>query len=163
MQVALRRIATLTVFATLAVPAQSQVLTEKNISLAMAMTIAQTAIETCKANGYVVSVHVLDRAGLAKVALRADGAPLHTFENSDRKAYTSRTFRIPSGEFAKRVAQPGANGAQFLSRTIALQGALPIKIGEDVIGSVGVSGAPGGEKDEVCAQAGIDKVADQLK
>jgi uncharacterized protein GlcG (DUF336 family) len=54
-------------------------------------------------------------------------------------------------------------GAVHLTGIIAAQGALPIKVGDDVIGAVGVSGAPGGEKDEVCAKAGIDKVADQLK
>jgi uncharacterized protein GlcG (DUF336 family) len=97
--------------------------------------------------------------------LRGDDANPHTMENSQRKAYTARTFRTPSGEWAKRMLQPGQppSGALNLSGVIALAGALPIKIGDEVIGAVGVSGAPGGEKDEVCAQAGIDKVADQLK
>jgi uncharacterized protein GlcG (DUF336 family) len=84
-------------------------------------------------------------------------------ENSFKKAYTSRTFRVASGEIAKRFKENPQLGALFLSNITTAQGALPIKIGEEVIGAVGVSGAPGGEKDEVCVKAGIDKVADQLK
>ena len=84
-------------------------------------------------------------------------------ENSQRKAYTARTFRIPSGEFAQRVKDNPTTGAVHLTGVIAAQGALPIKVGDEVIGAVGVSGAPGGEKDEACSKAGIDKVADQLK
>ena len=91
------------------------------------------------------------------------GAPPHTMENSQRKAYTARTFRIPSGEFAQRVKDNPTLGAVHLTGIIAAQGALPIKAGDEVIGAVGVSGAPGGEKGEACAKAGIDKVADQLK
>lgn len=144
-------------------PASAQLLTEKSLSAAVAMAIAQTALETCTRQGYHVSVHVLGRNGEILVAVRGDGAPPHTMENSQRKAYTARTFRIPSGEFAQRVKDNPTLGAVHLTGIIAAQGALPIKVGDDVIGAVGVSGAPGGEKDEACAKAGIDKVADQLK
>jgi uncharacterized protein GlcG (DUF336 family) len=95
--------------------------------------------------------------------LHGDDAPLHTIENSQRKAYTARTFRIPSGEFAQRVKENPNNGAVHLTGIVAAQGTLPIKIGDEVIGAVGGSGAPGGEKDEACSKAGIGKVADQLK
>ena len=84
-------------------------------------------------------------------------------ENSQRKAYTARTFRISSGEFAQRVKDNPSISAVHLTGIIAAQGALPIKAGDEVIGAVGVSGAPGGEKDEACAKTGLDKVADQLK
>jgi uncharacterized protein GlcG (DUF336 family) len=147
----------------LASPASAQLLNEKSLSAAMPMTIAQTALETCTKQGYHVSVHVLGRNGEVLVAVRGDGAPPHTMENSQRKAYTARTFRIPSGEFAQRVKDNPSISAVHLTGVIAAQGALPIKVGDDVIGAVGVSGAPGGEKDEACAKAGIDKVADQLK
>ena len=73
------------------------------------------------------------------------------------------TFRTPSGEFAQRVKDNPTLGVVHLAGVIAAQGALPIKIGDEIIGAVGVSGAPGGEKDEACAKAGIDKVADQLR
>ena len=85
------------------VPAGAQLRTEKSLSAGMAMTIAQTALETCTKQGYHVSVHVLGRNGEILVAVRGDGAPPHTMENSQRKAYTARTFRIPSGEFVQRV------------------------------------------------------------
>lgn len=143
--------------------AQAQVLTHKDLSLAMATAIALQAVETCKTNGYNVSVHVLGRNAETLVALRHHAAGVNTFENSMKKAYTSRTFRIESGKFAENVGQNPVAGQLFLANIVAARGALPIKIGEETIGSVGVSGAPGGDKDEVCAQAGIDKVKDQLK
>src|SRR3984893_17401488 len=87
----------------LAAPAGAQLLTQKSLSAGMAMAIAQTALETCTKQGYHVSVHVVGRNGEVLVALRGDGAPPHTMENSQRKAYTSRTFRIASGEFVQRV------------------------------------------------------------
>jgi uncharacterized protein GlcG (DUF336 family) len=147
----------------LASPASAQLLNQKSLSAAMAMTIAQTALETCTKQGYHVSVHVLGRNGEVIVAVRGDDAPPHTMENSQRKAYTARTFRIPSGEFAQRVKDNPSISAVHLTGVIAAQGALPIKVGDEVIGAVGVSGAPGGEKDEACAKAGLDKIADQLK
>jgi uncharacterized protein GlcG (DUF336 family) len=143
--------------------ASAQLLTEKSLSAAMAIAIAQTALETCTKQGYHISVHVLGRNGEVLVAIRGDGAPPHTMENSQRKAYTARTFRIPSGEFAQRVKDNPTLGAVHLTGIIAAQGSLPIKVGDEVIGAVGVSGAPGGEKDEACAKAGIEKVAEQLK
>jgi len=147
----------------LASPASAQLLNEKSLSAAMALTIAQTALDTCTKQGYHVSVHVLGRDGEVIVAVRGDDAPPHTMENSQKKAYTARTFRIPSGEFAQRVKDNPTTGAVHLSGIVAAQGALPIKVGDEVIGAVGVSGAPGGDKDEACAKTGIDKVADQLK
>ena len=159
----LNRFAAIGLACALASPASAQLLNERSPSAAMALTIAQTALETCTKQGYHVSVHVLGRNGEVLVAVRGDGAPPHTMENSQRKAYTARTFRIPSGEFAQRVKDNPTIGAVHLTGIIAAQGALPIKVGDEVIGAVGVSGAPGGEKDEACSKAGIDKVADQLK
>ena len=136
--------------------------TEKNISLAMAQTIANAAMAKCKEMGYRVSVTVVDRAGLPIVMLRGDGAGLHTPEGSDRKAYTARTFRQPSADFVKRMlADPASTGSKEYTRVLALGGGLPINVGDDVVGAVGVSGSPG--KDDDCSKAGIDKVADQLK
>jgi uncharacterized protein GlcG (DUF336 family) len=155
--------AAITVVAMLTTPAQAQLLNQKALSAAMALSIAQTALETCTKQGYHVSVHVLGRDGEVIVAVRGDDAPPHTMENSQKKAYTARTFRIPSGEFAQRVKDNPTTGAVHLSGIVAAQGALPIKVGDEVIGAVGVSGAPGGDKDEACAKTGIDKVADQLK
>ncbi|HEX3864584.1 MAG TPA: heme-binding protein [Stellaceae bacterium] len=149
--------------AAVALPAQAQLLSHKDLSQAMALTIATTAADTCKANGYRVSVTIVGREGQIILQMHGDDASPHTMENSHRKAYTSRTFRIPSGELANRMKGDPALPFVHLTNVIAAQGALPIKIGDEVIGAVGVSGSPGGEKDEVCAKAGIDKVADQLK
>jgi uncharacterized protein GlcG (DUF336 family) len=160
------KLAALGFVAAFAAPASAQVISEKNISAAMALTIAQTAMETCEKQGYRVSVTVVDRAGEIKAMVRGDSSNPHTVENSRRKAYTSKTVRVPSAEFSKRVNDPAnltARQQATLPGFIALAGALPIKVGDDVIGAVGVSGAPGGERDEVCAQAGIDKVAEHLK
>lgn len=141
-----------------AVAAQGLV-TQKNISLAMAPTIAQAAVAQCESMGFKVSVTVVDRAGLPIVMLRADGAGLHTPEGAERKACTARTFSQPSADFVKRLTE--RLGSRQYTRVLALAGGLPIKAGSEVVGAVGVSGSPG--KDDVGSQAGIDKVADQLK
>lgn len=141
-----------------AVAAQGLV-TQKNISLAMAPTIAQAAVAQCESMGFKVSVTVADRAGLPIVMLRGDGAGLHTPEGAERKAYTARTFSQPSADFVKRLTE--RLGSRQYTRVLALAGGLPIKAGSEVVGAVGVSGSPG--KDDVGSQAGIDKVADQLK
>lgn len=141
-----------------AVAAQGLV-TQKNILLAMAPTIAQAAVAQCESMGFKVSVTVADRAGLPIVMLRGDGAGLHTPEGAERKACTARTFSQPSADFVKRLTE--RLGSRQYTRVLALAGGLPIKTGSEVVGAVGVSGSPG--KDDVGSQAGIDKVADQLK
>ena len=147
----------------LSAPASAQLLSHKDLTSSIAITIAQTAIETCKANGYAVSVTVVGRNGEVILQVRGDDTGPHTFENSFRKAYTARTFRSPSGALADRLKADPTLPLIHLSNVIANQGALPIKVGDDVIGAAGASGAPGGEKDEACVKAGLDKVADQLK
>ena len=113
--------------------------------------------------GLQVSATVVGRNGEVLVQLRGDGTGPHTMENSFKKAFTARTFRIASGEMEKRLKDNPQMGAQYLTGFTTARGALPIKIGDDVVGAAGVSGAPGGEKDEACVQTGLDKVKDQLK
>jgi uncharacterized protein GlcG (DUF336 family) len=152
-----------------AAPASAQLLDQKSLSATMALTIVQTALETCTKQGFNVSVTVVGRAGEVLVQVRGDNSSPHTLENSFRKAYTARTFRTSSADFAKRMLKSGEppGAATTLSNVIAVPGALPIKVGNDVIGAVGVSGVPGSNpaniSDETCAKAGLDKVADQLK
>lgn len=143
-------------------PAGAQLLVHKDLTASIAMTIAQTAIEACKANGYAVSVSVVGRNGEIILQVRGDNTSPHTLENSFRKAYTARTLRSPSGALADRVKADPTTPFIHLSNIIAFQGALPIKTGDEVIGAAGASGAPGGEKDEACIKAGLDRVADQL-
>jgi uncharacterized protein GlcG (DUF336 family) len=155
--------ATLALACSLAIGAHAQLVTTKHLSLPIAATIATTAMETCRSQGYAVSVHIIGNMGEVLVALRGDNTGPHTMENSMRKALTSRGTRLPSGQFAENVSKTPNAGALRLGNMIPARGALPIKAGEETIGAVGVSGAPGGEKDEACAKAGLDKVADQLK
>jgi uncharacterized protein GlcG (DUF336 family) len=156
-------VAGLGVASMLALPANAQLLAHKDLSLATALTIATTAMDTCKGQGYRVSVTVVGRNGEPLVQLRGEDASPHTYDFSFRKAYTARTFRVASGEIVNRFKQDPTYFAVHVPNTAPSQGALPIKIGDEVIGAAGVSGAPGGEKDEACAKAGLDKVADQLK
>ena len=143
--------------------AQAQLLTHRDLSYAMAKTIAETAIDSCAAKGYAVSAVVVDRAGEVIVAMRADNAGPHTMENARRKAYTARSFRTSTTAYAKRFADndPVVRQQVTLPNVIAIPGGLPVKLGDEVIAGVGVSGSPG--VDEPCVQAGIDKVTDQLK
>lgn len=146
-----------------AVPASAQLKARKDLTASIAISIAQTTIETCKTNGYNVSATVVGRNGEILAQVRGDDTGPHTTENSFRKAYTARTFRQPSGNLAERLKKEPTLGLVHLSNVVANQGALPIKLGEEVIGAAGASGAPGGEKDEACVKAALDKVADQLK
>ena len=146
----------------LAASATAQTIAHKDISAEAAVTIATTALADCKAKGYKVSATVVGRNGEVILQLRGDDTGPHTMENSFKKAFTARTFRIASGEMEERLKKNPQMGAQYLTGFTTARGALPIKIGEEVIGAVGVSGAPGGEKDEACVQTGLDKVKDKL-
>ena len=155
-------IASLGLFA-LAAPVSAQLLQQKNLSSGIALAMAETTMAVCKANGYAVSVTVVGRSGEIILQVRGDNTGPHTVENSMRKAYTARTFRVPSGEIVTRLKNDPTFALIHLNNVIANQGALPIKVGDEVIGGIGASGAPGGDKDEACVKAGIDKVADLLK
>ena len=144
-------------------PAGAEMIAHKDLSAETALTIATTAMADCKAKGYRVSAAVVGRNGEILVHLRGDGTGPHTMENAYKKAFTARTFRIPSGEREERLKKNPQMGAQFLTGFTTARGGLPITIGEEAIGAAAVSGAPGGEKDEACVKTGLDKVADQLK
>ncbi len=138
----------------------TQVLMQRDVSLRMALTIAETALAECGIN---TSVAVVDRAGRLRVFLQGDGAAPHNIELARRKAYTARTFRRTSAEWAK-LTETTNTGQRMLADVIPLGGGVPIKVGEDTIGGVGLSGAPMGQpQEEACANAGIAKVADQLR
>jgi len=128
----------------MAAPASAQLIQRKDLSYAMAKTIAENALADCKTRGYAVSVVVVDRGGDTIVALRADDAGPHTMENARRKAYTARTFRMTTEEFVKRMeTEPVRRQKTTLPHVIAIGGGVPIKVGNDVIGGVGLSGSPG--------------------
>ncbi len=158
----LYRIALVISVCVFAAPAGAQLIDRKDLSYAMAKTIAENALADCKARGYPVAVVVVDRGGDTVVALRADEAGPHTMENARRKAYTARTFRMTTEEFVKEMAtRPVRREQTTLPNVIAIPGGVPIKVGNDVVGGVGLSGSPG--VDEPCVMAGLDKVKDQLR
>ena len=136
---------------------------EKNISMGLAMAIMQGTIDQCTKDGYKVSVTIVDKAGNVAAQIRGDGTNPHTMEFSRLKAYTSRTRGQTSLEFMKLTSDPANAYLKQIPNVVAVGGGVPIKAGNEVIGAVGVSGAPGGEKDEVCALAGIAKVEAGLK
>ena len=144
-----------------AIPQGKGLLTEKAISTDMAITMAQAAIAKCRADNYHVSVHVMDADGMDKVAIRDDGSGEVNFTVSKQKAFTALTYKRPSSVTEKALAN--MSPARIIPGIFAVGGGLPIKVGDEVIGAIGVGGAPGSDKDEACAQAGLDKVADLLK
>jgi uncharacterized protein GlcG (DUF336 family) len=131
--------------------------------MGMALAIIQGTIEQCTKDGYKVSVTIVDKAGNVAASIRGDGTNPHTMEFSRLKAYTSRTRGQTSLEFMKLVSDPANAYLRQIPNVVAVGGGVPIKVGNEVIGGVGVSGAPGGEKDEVCANAGLAKVEAALK
>lgn len=138
--------------------------TERTISVNAAMELATASLERCRADGHKVTITVLNRHARTAVVLSDDGVNPHTVENSMRKAYTAFTTRAPSLEVGKRVPSALA-GFLLLDRVTSIEGGLPIFAGKDskeLVGAVGISGAPGGEKDAACAQTGIDKIAKGL-
>ncbi len=153
---------TFTVLALLAAPMFAQLPTTKVLTMDVAHTIAQEAMAKCRADGYKVTVLVVDAMNAPKAMLRDDGATAATTEVAKMKATSTMLYNRPSGPPANLA--PGAPvPAPTIAGTINAQGGVPIKVGEMTIGAVAVSGAPGGDKDAACANAGIAKVADKLK
>jgi uncharacterized protein GlcG (DUF336 family) len=137
--------------------------TRKLLPSALAVEVATTAIATCKGQGYNVTVSIVDAIGVPQLLIAGDGAPTLTREVARRKAYTAATLRVSTADFAKRVAGGGFNPSVFDNQLVTAAGGVPVKAGDEVIAGLGVSGAPGGEKDEACADAGLAKIRDQLK
>jgi uncharacterized protein GlcG (DUF336 family) len=136
---------------------------EKNVSMAMSLAIIQGVIDQCTKDGYKVSVTIVDKAGNVAAQLRGDGTGPHTMEFSRLKAYTARTRNQTSLQTMKELEDPARSFLRQIPGVVGVGGGVPIRAGNEVIGGVGVSGAPGGEKDEVCANAGIAKVEAALK
>ena len=156
-----RRIALATALLLAALGAQAQsgaVRAEKNISLELANQLASATVAACAANGYAVTATVVDRAGGVRAIQRADNAGPHTVQASERKAYTSASAKAPTRVMLENVQKnPGAATLPDIPGFLVLGGGLPIKAGNEVIGAIGVGGAPGGHLDEQCAQTALDK------
>jgi uncharacterized protein GlcG (DUF336 family) len=134
--------------------------------MALAVEAAQTAIAVCLANGYKTTATVVDSAGVPVVVLSGDGVAERTQMIGLTKTTATIKYKVPSGDIADRVKTDAALDAEVKADPkigTARRGALPIKVGGEIIGAMSVSGAPGGDKDEVCTQAGLDKIASRLK
>lgn len=137
---------------------------EKNMSLELANQIAGAAVAACAANGYNVAVTVVDRAGTVRAVQRADNAGPHTVGASQQKAFTSASAKNNTSAMLETSQKnPGAATLGNIPGFLLLGGGVPVKVGNDVIGAVGIGGAPGGHLDEQCAIAALDKVKDLLK
>lgn len=133
---------------------------EAVLPLALANKAASAALEKCKQDGYRVSVAVVDRAGLLRTLMRGDGAGPHTTDSSTKKAYTAASLRRPTSELAEMIAKVPALQAlrDMNEKILMLGGGLPIEIGGETVGAIGVGGAPGAHLDDACAQAGLDSI-----
>ncbi|WP_150143583.1 GlcG/HbpS family heme-binding protein [Enterobacter bugandensis] len=137
--------------------AQAETLTQKNLSLTQANALATSAIQSCAAKNYQVAVTVVDRAGVVKAVQRMDNAGPHTVKASQMKAFTALSAKNASGKVMEAAqSNAGAQNMRDIPGYLLLAGGLPVKEGDEVIGAIGIGGAPGGHLDEACAQAAID-------
>ncbi len=134
--------------------------TEGVLPLALASKAAHAAVDKCLADGYRVSATVVDQGGNIRAVLRQDGAGPHTIDSSRKKAYTSASMKESTAKLAELVAKmPVVQGLQHMNdHMLLLGGGLPIKIEDQVVGGIGVGGAPGGHLDTACAQAGLRSI-----
>jgi uncharacterized protein GlcG (DUF336 family) len=133
---------------------------EAVLPLALANKAASAALEKCKQDGYRVTVAVVDRSGLLRTLMRGDGAGSHTTDSSTKKAYTAASLRRPTSELAEMMAKVPALQAlrDMNEKILMLGGGLPIEMGGETVGGIGVGGAPGAHLDDACAQAGLDSI-----
>jgi len=144
--------------------AQEGVFQTRSLTPETALSAARAAMESCRKQGYQVAVAVVDRGGLAQVVLRDRFAGAHTLDVATNKAWTAASFRTPTAALAAET-QPGKpmNGLRSQPRVMAAAGGLVIEAGGTTLGAIGVSGAPGGEADAACAEAGIKAIGDAIE
>ena len=135
----------------------------KSLSPEVALAAAQAALKQCRDNGFQVAVAVVDRFGQAQVMLRDRYAGLPAADTATSKAYTALSFRKPTSDLAESIRSGQMDpGLGQLPHVAMLAGGLMIEAGGTLLGGIGVSGAPGGDKDEVCAKAGLDAIRDRI-
>lgn len=148
--------------APLAAGAQGLV-TERSIGAGLAAEAVAAAVEACAGRGHRVTAAVVDRSGLLRALLRADGASPHTVASARDKAFTAASMRAGTSQILETVrTNPGASRLPDIEGFLVLGGGLPIRAGEEVVGAIGVGGAPGGHLDDQCAEAGIARIRDRL-
>jgi uncharacterized protein GlcG (DUF336 family) len=138
--------------------------TNHRVSSAVAGELVAGAVAACKEQGYNVTATLVDIDGVRQAMLRGDGAGVATLDVSNDKAYTAMTTRTDTGVLVERAkSTPPSQIVLKEPHMLLAQGAIVLKIGEEFVAALGVSGAPGGDKDEACARAALDKVSDKLK
>lgn len=155
--------AMLAISATLSLPSQaSDVIAHRYIGMELARDLASAAISACRKDGYHVSAVVVDRFGILRAALRDDIASSFTLQIAEEKANAVVMSGIPSGQFrdSRGDIRPELN---HIDGIIMMQGGLPVDAGGSRIGAIGVSGAPGGEKDEVCAAKALEALMERME
>ena len=147
-----------------ALAADSATFSVKALTPETALKAAQAALAKCRIDGYQVSVAVVDRSGLVQVVLRDRFAGAHSPETATNKAWTAVSFRTNTSDLMK-ITQPGqpSSGIRNLPGVVAVGGGVKIEAGGSIVAGIGVSGAPGGDADDVCANAGIKAIADSLE
>jgi uncharacterized protein GlcG (DUF336 family) len=138
-------------------PASDELPKEAVLPVGLASKAIQASLDACSKDGYRVSVSVVDRAGVLRAMARADGAGSHTVDSSRKKAYTAASLRRSTTELAELINKVPTLQAlrEINDQVLMLGGGLPIEIGGEVVGGIGVGGAPGAHLDEACAQAGL--------
>ena len=133
---------------------------ESVLPLGVANKAIQAALESCKKDGYRVSVSVVDRSGVLRAMGRSDGAGSHTVDSSRKKAYTAASTRRPTTELADLIMKvPTVQALRDINGDmLILGGGLPIEISGEIVGGIGVGGAPGAHLDDACAQDGLDAI-----
>ena len=154
----------------LAAPAcADDVLTTHRLGAALAAEAVSEAVAACAKQGYKVTAAIIDTDGVDQALLRGDGAMMTTLDASRDKAYTALMLGAPRGEGANSAvtqrlgATPSPGGLAKLPHILPTPGAVVIKANGEAIAAIGVGGAPGGDLDEACAKAGLDKIGDRLK
>lgn len=142
------------------VPAAEELPKEAVLPIALAVKAIQASLDGCSKDGYRVSVTIVDRAGVLRAMARSDGAGPHTVDSSRKKAYTAASFRRPTTELAELIYKvPTLQALRDVNdQVLILGGGLPIEIGGEIVGGIGVGGAPGAHLDDACAQAGLDAI-----
>ena len=137
----------------------AMVISIKRLSMDTAVRIAQGAIADCRAKGIQIGVTVVDRDGVVQAKLRDTIAAPITASISEQKAFTAVNFNAATADLGGRADSPIGR----IDGLVMSAGGIPVQVGGALLGGVGVSGAPAGETDAECAQAGIDKVMEDLE
>jgi uncharacterized protein GlcG (DUF336 family) len=144
--------------------AQNSLVSQHALTPELALELAQASLANCRSSGYQVAVAVVDRMGGTQVMLRDRYAGPHTPDTAERKAWTAVSFRSDTLSLAKNT-EPGSpqSGARMINNALMIGGGVPIEVSGSIVGGVGVSGAPSGKHDDLCARAGIKVVIESLE